>query len=81
MAKFFRRRPERLAGKGTSAGGIPSGGALVQRPELWAAMIIRVGVTNMLRFEQSENGPPNVPEFGSVSSEEGFRGLQKNTAA
>jgi prolyl oligopeptidase len=69
-------RPERLAGTGTSAGGIPSGGALVQRPDLWAAMIIRVGVTNMLRFEQSENGPPNVPEFGSVTTEAGFGGLQ-----
>jgi prolyl oligopeptidase len=69
-------RPERLAGTGTSAGGIPSGGALVQRPDLWAAMIIRVGVTNILRFEQSENGPPNVPEFGSVTTKEGFQGLQ-----
>jgi prolyl oligopeptidase len=69
-------RPQRLAGSGTSAGGIPSGGALVQRPDLWAAMIIRVGVTNALRFEHSENGPPNVPELGSVTTEEGFRGLQ-----
>jgi prolyl oligopeptidase len=68
-------RPERLAGEGTSAGGIPSGGALVQRPDLWAVMVIRVGVTNALRVELSENGPPNVPEFGSVRTEEGFRGL------
>lgn len=28
-------RPERLAGDGASAGGIPTGGALVRRPELW----------------------------------------------
>ena len=68
-------RPERLAGLGTSAGGIPSGGALVQRPELWAAMLMRSAVINMVRFEFSENGPPNIPEFGSVSTEEGFRGL------
>ncbi|HWE62170.1 MAG TPA: prolyl oligopeptidase family serine peptidase, partial [Chloroflexota bacterium] len=67
--------PERLAGEGTSAGGIPSGGALVRRPDLWAVMVIRVGVTNTLRVETSENGPNNVPEFGSVSTEEGFRGL------
>ncbi len=69
-------RPERLAGEGTSAGGIPSGGALVQRPELWAAMVMRVAALNMLRFEFSENGPPNVPEFGSLATEEGFRALQ-----
>ena len=69
-------RPVRLAGEGTSAGGIPSGGALVRRPDLWAAMVMRVAVTNMLRSEISENGPPNVPEFGSVTTEEGFRALQ-----
>jgi prolyl oligopeptidase len=68
-------RPERLAGEGTSAGGIPSGGSLVKRPDLWSVMVIRVGVTNTLRSEASENGPPNVPEFGSVSTEEGFKGL------
>jgi prolyl oligopeptidase len=69
-------RPERLAGQGGSAGGIPTGNALVQRPDLWAAMVMQVAVTNFLRFEFSENGPPNVPEFGSVSTEDGFRGLQ-----
>ncbi len=68
-------RPEKLAGEGTSAGGIPSGGSLVKRPDLWSVMVIRVGVTNSLRSEVSENGPPNVPEFGSVSTEEGFKGL------
>jgi prolyl oligopeptidase len=68
-------RPEKLAGEGTSAGGIPSGGSVTKRPDLWAVMVIRVGVTNVLRFEVSENGPPNVPEFGTVSTEEGFKGL------
>jgi prolyl oligopeptidase len=68
-------RPDRLAGEGTSAGGIPSGGALVRRPDLWAAMVMRVAVTNALRFEQTENGPPNVMELGSVTTEDGFRGL------
>ena len=65
-----------LAGEGTSAGGIPSGNALVQRPDLWAVMVIRVGATNMLRSEFSENGPPNVPEFGSITTEDGLRGLR-----
>ncbi len=68
--------PRYIAGEGTSAGGIPSGGALTRRPDLWAAMVMRVAVTNALRSEFSENGPPNVPEFGSVSTEEGFRGLR-----
>jgi len=52
------------------------GGSLGKRPDLWAAMVMRVAVTNFLRFEFSENGPPNVPEFGTANTEEGFRGLQ-----
>jgi prolyl oligopeptidase len=34
-----------------------------------------VPVTNGLRFELTENGPPNVQEFGSVTTEDGFKGL------
>lgn len=76
LVKAGYTRPEKLAGEGTSAGGIPSGGALTQRPDLFAVMVVRVAVTNFLRFEFSENGPPNVPEFGSVTTEDGFKGLQ-----
>ena len=68
-------RPERLAGDGASAGGIPTGGALVRRPELWAAMVMHVPMLNATRVEFSENGPINVPEFGSVATEEGLRAL------
>ena len=68
-------RPELLAGEGGSAGGIPSGGALVRRPDLFAAMVMRVAVTNALRFELTDNGPPNVMEFGSATTEDGFKGL------
>lgn len=68
--------PQRLAGEGGSAGGIPTGGALVRRADLWAVMVMKVPVNNALRFEFTENGPPNVFEFGSVSAEEGFRGLR-----
>jgi prolyl oligopeptidase len=68
-------RPGRLAGEGASGGGIPTGGALVRRPDLWAAMVMRVPVTNMTRSEFTENGPINVPEYGSVTTEEGLRNL------
>lgn len=69
-------RSSRLAGEGGSAGGIPSGGALVRRPDLWAVMVMHVALTNALRSELGENGPINVPEFGTVKTEEGFRSLQ-----
>lgn len=69
-------RPSCLAGMGGSGGGIPTGGSLVRRPDLWAVMVILVGVTNALRMELTPNGPPNVLEFGTVATEEGFAGLK-----
>jgi prolyl oligopeptidase len=68
-------RPSRLAAEGTSAGGIPVGGALVRRPELWAAIVLQVAGTNMTRLEFSENGPINIPEHGSATTEAGWRDL------
>ncbi len=70
-------RPERLAGRGGSAGGIPTGGSLVKRPDLWAAMIMAVPVTNAMRAEFTANGPSNISEFGTLNSEGDFRGLYR----
>jgi prolyl oligopeptidase len=67
--------PRRLAGEGTSAGGILIGGAITQRPDLFAGALIRVGCSNALRMEFTPNGPPNIAEFGSVTDEAGFKGL------
>lgn len=67
-------KPARLAGTGTSAGGILIGGAITQRPELFAAAVPRVGVLNAVRFENTVN-VLNTPEFGTVKTEEGFRAL------
>jgi prolyl oligopeptidase len=39
-------------------------------------MIMQVAITNALRVELGENGSINVPEFGSVTTEAGFRALQ-----
>ena len=55
-----------LAGEGTSAGGIVIAGAITEDPALFRAALIRVGATNATREEFSENGPSNIPEFGSV---------------
>jgi prolyl oligopeptidase len=67
--------PRYLAGQGRSAGGIPAGGALVKRPDLWAVMLLLVAQTNPLRSEFSANGQATVQEHGSSDSEEGFRVL------
>ncbi len=37
--------------------------------------ISQVGVSNALRSEFSPNGPPNIPEFGTVTEPEGFKAL------
>jgi prolyl oligopeptidase len=67
--------PARLAGEGTSAGGIVIGGAITRSPDLFAAAVIRVGMTNALRFEQIPIGPFNTSEFGTVKTREGFQVL------
>jgi prolyl oligopeptidase len=64
-----------LAVIGGSAGGITVGRLLTERPDLAAVVISEVGVSDALRSEFSPNGPPNIPEFGSVTTEAGFRGL------
>lgn len=59
--------PSKLAGMGTSAGGILISRALTERPELFAVAQCNVGWANAMRMEFSPNGPDNVPEFGSTS--------------
>lgn len=68
-------RPPYLAARGSSAAGVPLGGALVERPDLWAAMVMHAPVINFLRLEVGESGPNNVPEFGSIAEKEGFLAL------
>ena len=58
-----------------SAGGILIGRAITERPDLFAAAIIRVGVLNTLRYEFSPNGKNNTKELGSVQDSIGFKGL------
>jgi prolyl oligopeptidase len=72
--------PSKLSIRGGSAGGITVGRALTERPDLFSAVISQVGVSNPLRAEFSQNGPPNVPEFGSVETENGFKGLYEMDA-
>lgn len=67
--------PQRLAGEGTSAGGITISRAITTRPDLFAAANINVGSSNALRAETGANGPSNIPEFGSVKTKAGFQAL------
>ena len=72
--------PSRLAGTGGSAGGILIGRAVTERPDLFGAAIFQVGCLDMLRIETTPNGVPNIPEFGSIKTKEGFKGLYEMSA-
>lgn len=67
--------PRQLGFSGRSAGGMLAGRVLTARPDLFGAVVAAVGVHDMLRNEADPNGPGNVPEYGSVRTEEGFQGL------
>jgi prolyl oligopeptidase len=67
--------PSRLAVQGGSAGGIFAGRALTARPDLFAAAVISVGNTDLVRSETRANGAANVPEYGTVTREDEFRAL------
>lgn len=60
---------------GGSAGGITMGRALEERPDLFAGVIDEVPSANTVRQEFSPNGVPNIPEFGTVKTDTGFRNL------
>ncbi len=67
--------PSHLGLLGGSAGGITIGRSITARPDLFAVANIRAGCVNALRLENSPNGPPNIPEFGSTATQEGFEDL------
>ncbi len=60
---------------GGSAGGITMGRAMEERPDLWAGVFDLVPAANATRSEFSPNGPPNIPEFGTIANEQGFENL------
>ncbi len=68
-------QPARLAIWGGSAGGILVGMAMNERPDLFAVVIPEVGALDMVRAETTPNGVPNIPEFGTRTTEPGFRAL------
>lgn len=60
---------------GGSAGGILVGRAMTDRPDLFAVVVPAVGALDTVRQESTPNGIPNIPEFGTVKTEAGFKGL------
>jgi prolyl oligopeptidase len=51
------------------------GAEMTQHPELFRAVVSRVGIYDMLRVELDPNGAFNTTEFGSVKDQQQFRAL------
>ena len=66
---------EKMSAWGGSAGGITIGRAITERPDLFAAAVIRVGMFNMVRSEFGSNGKNNIKEFGTVKDSIEFKAL------
>ena len=75
IARGYTSR-EKIAVHGTSMGGVAAGRAITERPDLFAVAIIRVGITDAVRFiEATTNGPNHESEMGTVKTEAGIRQL------
>jgi len=48
---------------------------ITERPDLFAGVIDLVPAANTIRSEFTPNGPDNIPEFGSIKTEQGFKNL------
>ncbi|MFS0674718.1 prolyl oligopeptidase family serine peptidase [Ornithinibacillus sp. 179-J 7C1 HS] len=70
-------RKEKLSIMGGSNGGLLVAACMVQRPDLYGAVICRVPVIDMLRYHKFTIGRYWVPEYGSADNPEQFPFLYK----
>ncbi|HXT71384.1 MAG TPA: prolyl oligopeptidase family serine peptidase [Vicinamibacterales bacterium] len=69
-------RPEKLAISGGSNGGLLTGAALTQRPDLFRAVVVAVPLLDMLRYQHFLMARYWVPEYGSAEKPDEFTFLQ-----
>lgn len=68
-------RPDRLVISGRSNGGLLVGAAMVQRPELFGAVVAGVPLLDMLRYHLFGSGKTWISEYGDPEVEADFRVL------
>ena len=69
LVKSGYTRPERLAIRGGSNGGLLVGAATTQRPDLFRAVICAVPLLDMVRYHKFGSGKTWVPEYGSADAD------------
>ncbi len=70
LVKHGITSPRRLGIRGQSNGGLLMGVEMTQHPEMWNAVVMKVPLLDMLRYEQIDAGASWVGEYGSVSNPE-----------
>ena len=68
-------QPSKLACSGGSAGGTLIGRTITERPDLFAAALLNVGLLNTTRIGAYTNGVANFGEYGNPANENEFNGL------
>jgi prolyl oligopeptidase len=68
-------RPEKLAIRGGSNGGLLVGAAMVQRPELFRAVVCQVPLLDMVRYHRFGSGRTWIEEYGSAEDPAQFATL------
>ena len=81
LAKRKITSPRRLGIRGGSNGGLLTGVAFTQNPELWNAVIIDIPLLDMLRISKIAAGASWEGEYGSVDKEPGVREFWQKTLA
>ncbi len=71
LSSYGFTSPAKLAAMGEGAGAIPAANAMLRRPELFGAVVLRSPITDLVRLEFTPNGPANIPEFGSSTTPQG----------
>jgi len=70
-------KPEKIAIRGGSNGGLLVGAALAQRPDLFGAVVCTFPLLDMVRFHKFLMGPYWVGEYGSADDPEQFKYIHK----
>jgi prolyl oligopeptidase len=68
-------RPDKLAIRGGSNGGLLVGAVMTQRPELFGAVVCEVPLLDMIRYHLFGAGKTWISEYGSAEDPEQFRTL------
>jgi prolyl oligopeptidase len=70
-------QPKRIAIEGGSNGGLLTAAVMLQRPDLFGAVVCRVPVSDMLRYHLFTVGRFWIPEYGSADDPDQFATLYR----